>query len=309
MKRVFAGLKWILVGVIVLLAIAYAGVYLLTRTNWGVQRVGGYVVRSIASGIHGKLTVGRIHSAGLLGGVMLDRLTIVDSVGRPFVAVDSARTTYGWRSLLRGNIVLGSLDLYHPTVVVEELPGDTLWNFEKIFMDTSKVPGTPQLVRFSDVRVFDGDVTVAYPLDVKGPIQPGDTARLIVRRAGRGLERVLRFEQLEATLPDVLWQSPTEPGKLFRFTRLAGLGYIWSTPLHLSHAAGTLALHDSIVAFNVPQVLLPNSDGAVLGRVVVRKDQNDYDVHITGRRLAFGDLGWLYPRLPREGGGTATSAS
>ncbi|HEX9105824.1 MAG TPA: hypothetical protein VF832_01315, partial [Longimicrobiales bacterium] len=270
MRRVFAGFKWILLGVITIVVILWAGIYLLTRTQWGVQRVGAYVVRSIGSGIHGKLTVGRIRSGGLLGGAMLERLSIVDSAGRPFVTVDSARASYGWRSLLRGQIVLGSLDLYHPVVVIEQLPGDSLWNFDRIFADTSTAPGQPRLVRFSDVRVFGGDATVAYPLDIKGRIQPGDTARLIVRGYGTRLQRVMHFQQVDAELPDVLWESPTEPGKMFRFSRLSGSGYVWSTPVQLRQAAGTLVLHDSIVAFNVPQVQLARSDGEVLGRVVVR---------------------------------------
>ena len=304
MKRVLAGLKWILVGVIVLVAIAWAGVYLLTRTQWGVQRVGGYVVHSIGSGIHGRLTVGRIRSGGLLRGAVLERLTIVDAAGQPFLSVDSARTTYGWRSLLSGQILLGKLELYHPTVVIEELPGDTLWNFEKIFLDTSTVHGVPRLMRFSDVRVYDGDATVAFPLDVKGPIQPADTARLVVRRVASGWQRVMHFHEIFGTFPDVLWQSPTEPGKLLRFSSLSGRGYVWSTPVELRQAAGSLALHDSIVAFNVTDVQLPRSNGAVLGRVVVRHEQNDYDIRITGRRLAFADLDWLYPRLPKQGGGS-----
>lgn len=299
-------LRWVLVGIVVLLALVAGTIFLLTRTPWGVERVGRYAVASIGSSIHGRLTVRRIESGSLLGGMTLRDVAITDSVGNPFVAVDSARASYSWRSLLGGQIVLGSLDLYHPRVVIEEIPGDTLWNYEKIFNDTSTAPGAPRLMQFSDVTVHDGEAVVAFPIDQPGPIQPSDTARMIVRRAGRGLQRVLRFDGLNAELPSVLWESPQEPGRMLKIAKLSGRGFVWTTPFHLQQAAGTVALHDSVVAFSASDVRFPLTRGSLAGRVVVHNGSNDYDIRIAGDRLAFADLDWLYPRLPRQGGGTGT---
>lgn len=306
MRRVALTFRWILVGTIALLAIVLAGIFLLTRTPWGVQRVGRYAVNSIGSSIHGRLTVGRLESGGLLGGLTLRRLAITDSAGTPFVEVDSARASYSWRMLLGGQIVLSRLELFRPRVVLEELPGDSLWNFEKIFQDTSTAPGTPRLMRFADVTIHDGDAVVAYPFEQPGPILPGDTARLIMRRAGRGLQRVMHFQGINARLPDVLWESPQEPGRLIKIAALSGRGFVWTTPFELRQASGTVALHDSIVSFDAPDVRLPLTHGSLVGRVVIHNGSNDYDVRIGGQRLAFADLDWLYPRLPRQGGGTGT---
>ena len=304
MRRAFSALRWIVITLLALLAIGVVAVFVLTRTPWGVERVGRYAVTALGRSIRGHLSVGRIESRRLLGGVVLRDVAITDSAGNPFVRVDSARATYSWRSLLGGQIVLSSLELFHPVVVLEELPGDTLWNYQKIFYDTSTAPGAPRRVQFYDVTVHGGDATVALPFTQKTPIQPSDTARMIMRRAGRGLQRVLYFRGIDAGLPDVLWESPAEPGRLIRIARVSGQGFVWATPFELRQAAGIVALHDSVVAFQAHDVRLPVTQGTLEGRVVVHDSSNDYDIQIAGKTLAFSDLHWLYPKLPREGGGT-----
>ncbi len=304
MKPALAALRWIVVALVALLAVVAVAILVLTRTPWGVERVGQYAVTSLGRGIHGRLRVGRIDSRRLLGGVTLRDVSITDSAGNPFVHVDSARATYGWRSLLRGQIVLSSLELFRPVVVIEELPGDTLWNYEKIFYDTTTAPGAPRLVQFHDVTIHDGDATVAFPFEQKPPILPSDTARLIIRRAGRGLQRVLYFRGIDAGLPDVLWESPAEPGRLIKIARVSGKGFVWVTPFDLRQAAGMVALHDSVVAFDAREVKLPATQGRLVGRVVVHDTANDYDIQIATDRLAFSDLHWLYPKLPSDGGGS-----
>ncbi len=304
MKRAFSALRWLVVALVALAAVAVVAILVLTRTPWGVERVGRYAVTSIGRGIHGRLRVGRIESRRLLGGLTLRDIAITDSAGNPFVHVDSARLGYHWRSLLGGQIVLSSLELFRPVVVIEQVPGDTLWNYEKIFYDTTTVPGAPRLVQFHDVTIHDGDATVAFPFEQKPPILPSDTARMIIRRAGRGLQRVLYFREVEAGLPDVLWESPAEPGRLIKIARVSTRGYVWSTPFDLRQAAGMVALHDSVVAFDAREVRLPATHGKLVGRVVVHDSANDYDVQIAGERLAFADLHWLYPKLPKDGGGS-----
>ncbi len=118
MKRAFSALGWLAVALVALLALVAVAIVVLTRTPWGVERVGRYAVTSLGRDIHGRLTVGRIESGGLLGGLTLRDVAITDSAGNPFVHVDSARAGYHWRSLLGGQIVLSRLELFHPVVVI-----------------------------------------------------------------------------------------------------------------------------------------------------------------------------------------------
>ncbi|HEX9109762.1 MAG TPA: hypothetical protein VF832_21110, partial [Longimicrobiales bacterium] len=304
MRVALSTLRWIVITLVALVALGVLAIFVLTRTPWGVERVGRYAVTSIGRGIHGRLTVGRIESRTLTGGVALHDIAITDSLGRPFVHADSARAAYSWRSLLGGQIVLSSLEVYRPVVVIEQIPGDSLWNYQRIFYDTSTAPGAPRRVQFKDVTIHGGDATVAFSFEQKTPIQPSDTARMIMRRAGRGLQRVFLFKDIEAGLPDVLWESPDEPGRLIQIGRLASRAFIWTTPMEVRNAAGSVALHDSVVAFDARELRLPDTQGSLVGRVVVHDTSNDYDIRIAGNRLAFADLHWLYPKLPRQGGGT-----
>ncbi len=299
------------IGFAAALLVLVAAILFLTRTPPGVQKVGGYVVRSLGDRISGKLTVRRVSSrGGLLGGVTLHGVELQAPGGRPFLSADSVRLSYNWRSLLAGRIVFDRIGLFRPRLVLEKLPGDTAWNFsEALATPPSARPSTPSssapLILIGGIRVRDGDVVVrtAIAPDSGRAIQPADTARLIVRRLPGGLVREMRFERLDASLPRVLVSSPQEEGRLVEVASLSTRGYVWQTPFDLRALRGTLVLHDSLVAFDLDRVELPDSRAAALGRVVVTSPHNRVDVQIDGQRLRLEDLQWLYPGLPPTGTG------
>ncbi len=297
-------LKTALILALALVALALAALLLLTRTPLGVTRAGEYVLGSFRRQIHGSLRVGSVRSRSLLGGVTLHDVAIDGPTGAPFLRVDSVSVGYDWRSLVRGRIVLHDVTLYHPVLELEQVPGDTLWNFEHIFLDTTAGPSANRLILLRAVHLVNGFATVAYPLSVKGRLQPSDTARLLVRHVPTGWQRVMRFEGVNGRLPRVLWSSPDEPGRLFNVDSIAGLAYVWQEPVPIRQGAGTLASRDSIVSFDFPTVRLPVTRGSILGRVIVRHEQNDYDVRVRTDTFSFSDLGWVYPRFPAHGGGS-----
>lgn len=294
-----------LIGILIVLALVVGALFVLTRTPWGVARVGQYGIGYLQKGIQGRLHVGRVRSGSLLGGVRVADVSIIDRSGKPFLTADSAVVRYGWRNLIGRQLILDHVELWRPVVYIDKEPGDTAWNYERIFQDTTGAPpGPPKLILVDDVRIHDGRAVVSSPYTQSTPIQPDDTSRLIIRRTPRGIQRVYRFEHLEGTLPRVVWEKPDEEGKLFQIARLAGQGYVYKTPFHLRDARGQVVTRDSIVSFDAPEVRLPDTRAAIVGRVVIREPENAYDVKVTGERLAFRDLEWLYPRLPRQGGGS-----
>ncbi|HEX6135054.1 MAG TPA: translocation/assembly module TamB domain-containing protein [Longimicrobiales bacterium] len=298
---------YIAIGVLSGLLLAVAAIWLLSRTDWGMERVRGFAVQWIAERVDGEVRVGRISGSGLLGGVIIHDFGIVDSRGRPFLATDSLELNYNIRTLLGGSIVLNDIILYGPSVVLEQLPGDTVWNFEHVFPDRSPDddrPPTRRLILFDDARIVGGTATVRFPYGPDGSIEPGDTARILVERLPEGLARVLRFEDIDARLDRVIWESPLEPGRMFDVRSLQTRGYVFREPIQVQDARGTVTMRDTIVAVDMTEVELPGSSAAILGSVIRREGRNDLDFRVEGRRVAFRDMKWLHPEVPEEGGGS-----
>jgi hypothetical protein len=298
---------YIAIGLLAGLLVAMTAIVLVSRSEWGMERVRRIAVSWLEERIEGELRLGRISGPGVLGGVMIHDFAIVDPLGRPFLSADSLELAYEWRTLLAGRIVLNRVALYQPVIAIERLPGDTVWNYERVFpAGPEGEPDQRSLIMFSDARVVGGKVAIRMPFEPEGPVLPEDTARIVIEQVPGGQVRTMGFEEVHARLDRVIWESPVEKGRLFDIQSLQARGYIWRDPVVIRDARGTVTTRDSIIAFDMPDITLPSSQAGVLGRIVVRTGPNDIDVKVDGRRLVFSDLNWLYPNLPAEGGGTLT---
>ncbi|HSK20972.1 MAG TPA: translocation/assembly module TamB domain-containing protein [Longimicrobiales bacterium] len=298
---------YIAIGVLSGLLLAAGIIFLLSRTDWGMERVRGFAVSWLEERVDGELRIGRITGPGLLGGVVIHDFGIVDPKGRPFLATDSIELNYNIRTLLGGSVVLNNVVLYGPEIVLEQLPGDTAWNYQYVFPDRTPgedEPRTRRLILFNDARVVDGTATVRIPIEPGDQIETGDTARIIFDRLQGGLARVMRFEQLNARLDRVIWESPLEPGRLVDIQSLQTRGFVWRDPFIVEDMRGTLTMRDTIVAFDLPEVELPGSRAAVLGSVILEDGRNNIDVRVESSRVALRDLQFLHPQIPEEGGGS-----
>ncbi len=294
------------------LLLAVLVILVLTRTQLGQDRVRAFAVKKLADRIEGELQVERISSRGLLGGLTLHNIKIT---GPPpdqssFLRVDSAAVRYQWRSLLRGRIQLSDVKLYHPVVLLEQMPGDTAWNYEYVFPDRSPgVKGTRRLVEFRNVRVQDGFVTLRQPLDDHEPITAEDTSRSIIQQTRRGPVRVMQFDHVNAHFSRVLWETPDEPGRLIDAKSVSGLAYVWKEPVRIRELVGRVVLRDTVIAndergiisFDLKPVEFGSSNAGLIGRVIQEEGRNVVDISVDGNKLAFQDLRWLYPKLPKEG--------
>jgi hypothetical protein len=294
------------IGIVAGLLVAIVTIMLLTRTPWGMERARVFIVGWLDERVDGELRLSRITGPGLLGGAIIHDFGIVDPRGRPFLSTDSLELAYDWRTLLRGRIELNRVVLYGPNIVIERLPGDTVWNYEHVFPDRTpgEPPGERSLILFHDARVVNGTATLRVPIEPGTITQPADTARIIVEQVPGGLARSMRFEDINARLDRVIWESPIEPGRLVDVRSLQTRGFVWREPVLIRDARGTVTTRDSIVAFDMPEVQLPGSRAGILGHVVVREGRNLMDIRVDGERLLFRDLQWFHPDLPAEGGGS-----
>lgn len=310
MARANKVLTYVGAGLAGLVLLVLLAILLLGRTDFGTREVGERAVVYLDSRIAGDLRVGRVSGGGILRGAMLHDVVLDDSLGRPFLRADSARLGYRLRSLLGGDVVLNRVELWRPVAQLERMPGDSVWNFERAFATgdpdtTSGAPDEGGLVLFERATVHDGTVVLRTPWepDPADPAEPADTARLVLEPAAGGFVRVMRFENVEARLPRVLIESPGEEGMLFRIDRLSARALIWDDPLELRRAEGVVTIRDSIVAFDIDDVRLPDSRASVLGRVFVGEDTR-LDVEVDADGVQLGDLRWLLPDLPSEGRAT-----
>lgn len=294
--------RYTLVGVAVVVILLLILVVMLTRTEYGVERSGQLALEQIRRSIEGEIHVDRITSGSLLSGVTLHGVTLDDPQGRPFLRADSARLAYRFRTLLGGAIVFDRLILHSPDVVIERLPGQEKWNYDRIFpADTAATTGG--LILISDLVVTGGRATVRLPWEPDGPVAPDDTARLILETVPGGTVRTVRFTGINARLPRIVWEAPEEEGRLLEVEELSARAHIYETPLEIESLEGVVVIRDSLVSFQAPRVRLPASALAAVGTIMLHDEENEYDVQIDGQELAFSDFQWLYPALPRDGGG------
>ncbi|HSJ14563.1 MAG TPA: translocation/assembly module TamB domain-containing protein [Longimicrobiales bacterium] len=297
------------IGALAGLILAFIAIQLMTRTDWGHERARRFALAWLDDRVQGNVTVSRISGSGLLRGLVLHGVTIVDERDRRFLHADSIAANYNWRTLVSGQIVLDRVVLYGPDVRLEQLPGDTAWNYQYIFRDTTPDdPDRPRrrsLVMFHDTRVIGGSATVLTPAGRDGTIEPADTARSVIERLPGGWAKQMRFENIDADLSRVIWESPIEEGRFFEIRRASGRGYVFRDPLELRDAQGRVALRDSTVTLDFSRVELPATRAAIYGHVVQARGQNYYDLQIDTDRFAFADLQWVYPQLPEQGSGAA----
>jgi translocation and assembly module TamB len=291
---------YVLIGLLAGVALAVTALFLLTRTEFGAERVRRFLVGQFEESVRGRLQVGRVTTRNLLGEVTVHGVSIDDAEGEPFVRVDSARLAYDWRDLLAGRIVFRRATVYGPRVYLERVPGDTAWNYQEVFPPSGE-PGRRRLILFQNARIVDGLAEVRYPFEPEGPVEPGDTARLILESTPSGLVRVLRFEGINGFFRSILWETPEEKGRRIDAAELAVRGYVYRQPFDVRDLEGTTTIRDSVIAFEWSRLVLPESRGSILGRVVLREGREFIDLRIEGEEVRLRDLQWLYAPLPGEG--------
>jgi hypothetical protein len=305
-------LAWFLRGVV--LAILVAGIVVagLTQTTWGRERVLALTLSTLSTRVNGTLIVDRLEG-NLLTGARLYGVAIRGEDGEPLLLADSAYVNYELPSLIGGDMVLHRVVLYDSEVGVRRLPGDTLWNYEQIFPDTSDQPGG-RATLIDAARLVDSRIVVRLPWEPDSTLSTAeqeaeveealaDTSRLMVRRVPGGFLRTMRFEVAEAEIPGLVSAPDERGGLLLRVDRLTALAYVYRDPIHIQQLEGKLGLREGLVQFRASPVLLPDSRFAMYGTIDLTGDEPRYDLVVEGEQLAFSDLQWLYPPLPEQGGG------
>lgn len=316
------GLGGVGLGVLVVLLV----LNVVARTERGHEFVLARTVDALGKTMHGKLTIQRIRG-NLFEGAKVYGLSLVDAQGRPFVVADSAYLDYNVGTLLSPRIHITRATLYDPEVYVFKLPGDSLWNYQAIFADTTPPdPTKPRIERatlLDTIRMVNGLVRLQTPWVPDSTLSPrarraeiadalSDTSLALVDSVRGGFIRTMNFTRLNGRISRVRFAPGTTNGSRIHVDSLRGTAQIFRDTVRFNQIQGQIALLRAHVELDAPVISLPGSLLSLSG--VVRTDSFPawfdpaqapmYDLAFRTDSVAFRDLQWLYPRFPAEGRGS-----
>jgi hypothetical protein len=296
MRRSLRRLAWTAAVVGGLVMVSGLAVQVLAGTSFGMERARRFAVGWLNGRVNGEVKLGRFAGAGLLAGVMIHDVEIRGGDGREFVRADSLSARYDWLQLLRGRIRLDRVELFGANLRIEQLPGDSAWNYQRILRigEGEGAPGPARLIRFDEVRTHDTRVTIALPDETRG------STRFVTEEAAGGRLRLIRFTGVEAWLGPVLLQSPDEAARQIRIRSFAGNVGIFEQSVVVNDAEGNVTLEDSVVSLDFDAVELAGSRFAVTGRVITGEDGPRLDLRADGH-AELADFRWFDDRVPRAG--------
>jgi len=270
---------------LVVVVVVTAGVFFLLQTGPGQQFVLRSAVDLVDRRINGTLRVEGIRSAGLLRGLTLDRISIHDEEGRPFLEADSARVGYSIRGILSRDIVLEPVEVWRPRIIVETLPGDTLSNVQRIFATTPRDPVDPDAepaastlgLEFRRADIHDGTLTLRTP-----EAEPST------------------FSGIDARIRHAVLLDPESPGERFvldRLTLTADLGGIGEEPFRVEEFRGEVRRVGTRLEVDADPLRLTGTrlDGTL---ALDWTDGFELELDVEADPFRARDLAWLDPRIP-----------
>jgi translocation and assembly module TamB len=307
----------LLVVLSVIVVLAVIGVWFMTNTDFGRERVRRLALQALGGSTHGIVRIGAVHG-NLLSGATFTDVAITDSAGRPFLKADSLTARYVLRSFLSKRVALDGLTLYHPQIVVEKLPGQE-WNYRRLWpptpttTPTDTLPGWGSWVKFTNVTVFGGDIVVRSPWEprtgltarardsvVKEALSAGSRLKIIA--VPGGYQKVIELAGVDARFPLVRIADPNFKTRLLQVAALRMTAYPFRPPpAQVRALTGNFEFNDDSLWWKGIGAELAASK--VRGDGMYNIDNGDMRISLAATPASFSDFTWLYARFPKTGGG------
>ncbi len=306
--------------ILLLLGSAVAlGIAMLTRTTFGRERIRAFAEDAINRSIKGKFHIGAI-SGSLFSELTIDSISIHEANDSLFLATGPVTLTFDPRDLLDRRIYAMRARITRPTVQLTQDSAGT-WNFRKIFPPGPPGPPKPKTQgTFGDFIVVDNAMLDSITVRVTMPWIPNDSLRgpkldsavafnlarkdKIIRRRGTDRRYAQTWEWTNGRLliahGRVDDHNPL--GRQFEISRLDVDEFY--PPFTFRNARGTVRMLGDSVWLNLPHFELPGSTGSGAGKVWWGSGlPTRYDLDIVGDSVSLADVNWVYPTLPKTGGG------
>ena len=305
--------------VIAVLIIAGAGLLVFTRTDFGRERIRRFAVSTLQGQVDGIVRIGRI-TGNMLDGITLHDISITDSAGAPLVVAEQISTKYRVLDFANKRIALWDVELVRPLIVIDRQPGESKWNYEKLFPgDTTTKedtgPGWGDWLSFRNVTIVDGRLLIRTPWEPSDELAPeqraqaadealaGGTRSHIIRAANGGLQKEMEFRELNSKMPLVRLADPEETTRLIEVATLQTIAALFNPPdAEIRDLKGRFELTGDSAWWSGMTAKLPASQVSGSGRYTY--DSGDMRLRLVGAPVNTADLRWLFPQLPADGEGT-----
>src|SRR5829696_627160 len=287
-----------------------------TRSETGQDWLRRTIEGRLASAVKGKVHLGRI-TGSFLTGVTIDSVELRDDQDSLFAATGPVRVVYDARDLVDRRIHLRRVNVERPNVVLRQ-NGDFSWNFKRMFKSSG--PDKPKGPErgFGDFVVIDSVHLRGAQVRLTMPWHPDDSLRGArrdsavranlarkdheIRRVRGGFTANYRWTNAYAAVSHMRIADPDSVGRLFLVDTLHAVETV-PTFKWRNVKAVVRQLGDS-VWIDAPHFDLPASTGHAAGKITWGSDLPvRYAIRIWGDSVSLNDVAWVYPTLPRTGGG------
>lgn len=308
-------LRIALIVMLVLILVGIGALAIITRSDYGRNKVRTLALNNIRESVHGLVDIGKIEG-NVLGNFSLVDVRITDSTGQPFLTAERVSARVNASALLSKRIAVSQLTLVKPRIHLIKTPTQD-WNYKRLFRTEAgpadSTPGFGDWIVLRDVRFQDGSIVLQRPWSPdegeKGVQREraiaealaGET-RTRVDRADYGLRQTMEFEQINAKLPSILVADPDSKDIVLNVDSLAMIAAAFNPPkLHVRQFAGEVRIGPDTV--NAPDFTLTLPGTHSTGKLVYMLDSGDMFGSISVDTLALADIRAIVPILPDSGGG------
>ena len=310
---------WVrLIAALVIVVLLLVGaVFLITNTNWGRERVRRYVEGLVQRNSHGIVHIGKV-TGNLLKGFTLHDVVITDSARAPFIKVDEMWARYSLSTLRGKKIDFREVKLLRPVIVLDRQPGGK-WNYDRIFpRDTTTSTGPRKTgwgtwLRFSDVTVTQGDLTVRSPWEPdphKSAAEQRDAVRralgpeerLKVFKVANGYQKEFAFHKIDGIFPLVRLEDPAYPNREINVAALRMIAAPFRPPVaDVRGLTGVFEFTGDSLWWKGARVAFPQTKASGDGKYYI--NNGDLHLRLHGDPVNPADLQWAWVRLPESGSG------
>lgn len=312
--------RWVAFGIAIALVLGFATIAAISQTRWGRDQVLAYTLTALGGRLNGQLTIADL-DGNLITGARLYEIALRDPDGTPLALIDSAYVRYQVATFLGGDVVITRLEAYQADINIFRMPGDTLWNYQRILQDPTPGPGgDPRATLIERLIAHDAHVVITMPVEPDERLSEArqaeelemmlaDTARYAIEQVPGGYLQTNTVDVADAEVTELYIGGEERGGLYVEVVDAVAEVRLWlEPPLEVRGVTAQLHLNEGVLNYEAPRVVLPNSTGASVGRIDLTGDRPLYDIFIASDQFALADLRFLYPWLPddpEEGTGEA----